>query len=122
MAAAAAKSYRNNSRTGRGKKKKGATRPLRKSTANLKLVKGKGLHIEIKWTDACMKDLQRKCYHLRRMHNWTLDQLAAECDLHKGTIIRYEDESIPMLAPRLATFLKIFRQGFGATVAVEVQE
>jgi DNA-binding XRE family transcriptional regulator len=108
-------------RTG-ASKKKGTSRPLRKATANLRVVKGKGLHIELKWTEGCMRDLQRKCYFLRRAHNLTQEELAGKCDLHKGTIIRYEDETIPMLAPRLKTFVQIFKKGFGAHIAVDVSD
>lgn len=119
--AAAAKSYRNAPRS-RGKKHKGRTRPLRKSQANLKLVKGKGIHLDIKWNPTCLKDLQRKCYYLRRMHNMTQKQLADKVGMNPSTIIRYEDESLPMIAPRLRTFVKIFKEGFGASIAVEVAE
>ena len=93
--------------------KKGKARP---ATGKLKLVDAKLTTIEVRWTDACMADLQRKCYHLRMARNWTQAELAERIGLCVRTINRFEDPEQPMLEPRLRTFLQIFHKGFGMKV------
>lgn len=117
MGAARKLNYRNAPRTP-ALKKKGTTRTLRKGKGALKLVKGGGFDLNIVWSDAGMTALQRKCYFLRRAHDWTQEELAEKAGLCAPTIARYEDEERPMLAPRLKTFIQIFRKGFGAKVTV----
>jgi len=117
MGAARKLDHRANPRASK-KRTRSKTRTLRKTTSRLRMVKGKPTAIEVRWTEGCMKDLQRKCYHLRMAHNWTQAELAAKAGLCTSTVIRFEDESCPMLAPRLKTFLEIFRKGFGMEITV----
>ena len=100
-------------------KKKGATRPLRKvgKGSTMEFIEG-GLSMNITWSPGCMLALQRRCYHLRRAHDWTAQQLADKAGVCPGTIHRFENEGHPMLHPRLRTFILIFKKAFGAKITM----
>jgi DNA-binding XRE family transcriptional regulator len=104
-------------RTSSKQPKKGRTRTLRKVSTKTEVAFG----MSVRWSEASMKDLQRKCYHLRNFHNWTQEELASRAGLCVGTVIRFEDVERQMLAPRLKTFLLIFRQGFGAKIDLSLE-
>ena len=100
-------------------KKRGATRPLRKvgKKSTMEYVEG-GLSMNVVWSDTCMLGLQRRCYFLRRAHEWTQVELADKAGVCPGTIARFEDTSRPMLHPRLRTFLLVFKKAFGAKITM----
>ena len=52
-------------RTSKKQPKKGRTRTLRKVSTKTEVAFG----MSIRWSETCMKDLQRKYYHLRNFHN-----------------------------------------------------
>ena len=110
------------------KRKRGTIRPMKRGKNILKML-DKGLVIDLTWTEASLRRLQKACYHLRMAQQWTQEQLAKKCidddtgrSLCTATITRYEDIEQPFLRPQMRTTLIIFKKAFHADITIRVTE